>query len=248
MIALISDIHANLEALKAVLNSLKKEKVTEILCLGDIVGYGANPDSCIKLLRDGRILSLLGNHDYYSVCNESLAGFNLDALNSIIWTRKKISNKNKDWLKTLPFNIKIDLDNRRMLHFAHSNLLDYKSWAYISDVEAAKKNLLDSDFKFNFIGHTHRPVVYQLHNNNCFKLDFIQDKELFLDYDSKWLVNVGSVGQPRDGINEASFVCYNEANHSVCLKRVRYNIKRASKKILKSGLPEKNANRLFNGL
>jgi predicted phosphodiesterase len=248
MIALISDLHANLESLKAFLDRSKSQGVSRIYCLGDVVGYGPDPDKCIQILRKLNIPVVRGNHDHYASSEESLGAFNLEALNSLIWTRNNIKKINKQWLQSLPYSLVCNIDDFIQLFLSHSNVNELSGWPYINDVDAAEQELRKCPTQFNFIGHTHKPAIYSLNANGCVLHELIEDQEILLDMNSKWLVNVGSLGQPRDRKTSASYVVYDETNHSITLKRINYNYRKTVFKISKKGLPEKNGRRLTAGI
>tara|TARA_X000000950_G_C13790564_1_gene609163 strand:- start:176 stop:922 length:747 start_codon:yes stop_codon:yes gene_type:complete len=247
MIAIISDIHSNFEVLKQFAKSRKTAGVKRTYCLGDVVGYGPDPNRCIDTLNKLKIQSVMGNHDYFSASDDSLRDFNLNALNSIVWTRATLSKKNRLWLQTLPYSLDFSVNKDVTLNFSHSNLTNFSKWTYIDNVDIAEEEMRNCSTKLNFIGHTHKPVAYKCYDNSCEELPLVEDESISLDSSSKWLINAGSLGQPRDGNNGGSYILYDESRHSIMLKRIRYDYMKTARKIIAQGLPEKNASRLSSG-
>ena len=251
MIAFISDIHSNYESLKVVLKDLKRYNINEIYCLGDVVGYGPEPNKCINILRKKNIITIMGNHDYFSCFDESLEEFNLNALNSVLWTRNKLKISNKLWLQNLPYSLEIDLNDSflKSICITHSSLRNPSNWEYIKNEIDAKEHFLIQEHSVVMFGHTHQAVVYKFDadKGTSLKENIIENEFFKLDPSYKWLINTGSVGQPRDGFSSASYFIYDNKNNKMMLKRCNYNHKKTAKKIINSGLPEKNATRLAKG-
>lgn len=236
--AVISDIHANLEALNAVIDYCVKKKVDKYVCLGDIVGYGANPVECIKKIKSLKGIVLVGNHDHAAIGITDITFFNSHARAAVEWTRDALSEKDVKFLTDLPF-VAYEGD----MTLVHASLDSPEMWHYVlNDTEAAKNiELLDS--LLCFIGHSHVPCLFQEHYNSKALFDFMTQFTI----SEKTIINVGSVGQPRDGDPRASFVIYDTDSKLVSFERIDYDIKTAQQKIIKAGLPKILATRLSIG-
>jgi len=242
-IAVLSDIHANLEAFRAVLDDIASLSVDRVFCLGDIVGYNADPSACIMLCRENDIFCIMGNHDA-AVCGKmDVAFFNKNAAAAIQWTRKQLSREDLMFLNQLPG---IHAVNERFL-LLHGSLMDPDRYLiFKQDAEEDFKMMkrLYPDIQIAFFGHTHQPKVFA-----CF-LDFVTSEPLnsfTLQTNRRYLINPGSVGQPRNKMPTASYVIYNETTNRISFHHVVYDIDKAAGKILKAGLPKRLAERLFWG-
>lgn len=238
---IIADIHSNLEALEKVLSALEGENVDEILCLGDIVGYGADPSECIRLVREKCAAAVCGNHDYAAVNADIREYFNPDALEALLWTEDRLNKEEKSYLAGL--DIQKSAGDFLMVH---SSPLFPKEWSYIYTAVDARKHFPGFDEGACFVGHTHIPAVFfcSEKNGSC---GFSPEERVFLPPGMRHIINPGSVGQPRDGNPGASFAVYDEAAREVEIIRVPYDAGSASKKILEAGLPDKFALRLEGG-
>ncbi len=239
-VAIISDIHSNLEALQAVIKDIKKRRIKNIFCLGDLVGYGANPNECIELCLKESDVTIAGNHDWAAVQKTDTSNFNPVATSAIEWTMKNLSPENADKLKSLSLTYKTD-----NLHLVHSSADRPEKWHYLLSFEE-----LQNEFKFFpeqllFIGHSHIPsAIYQDDNGYT---DFITDSHFPVISRRRYIVNVGSVGQPRDLDPRACYVIYDGNKNSIEFIRIEYNIPLAQQKIIDAGLPEILADRLMVG-
>lgn len=230
MRAIISDIHANLEALEAVLADIKSKGVKEIYCLGDIIGYGPNPRECIDLVMEHTQFCLLGNHDQASMFDPE--GFNTGAERAIFWTRSQLesgtSDKDNDrrweFLGELP-----RLKREQITLYVHGSARNpLNEYVFPEDIYNQRKmerifGLVD---RYCFQGHTHIPGVFTE------DLDFLSPSEIDMKYDlgdNKALINVGSVGQPRDGDNRSSYVILD--GQTVHFNRVEYDFNITAEKI-----------------
>ena len=223
-IALISDIHSNLEAFEAVLKEIKKLKIKKTFCLGDIVGYGANPNECVDLIRNNKIISVKGNHDHEATLLENVEWFIDVAREAILWTKKQLTDKNKNFLKNLPASL--EFENVLLVHGSpRDNIYDY----ILQDME-------DYDYA-EFFSLAGKDVI-------ACGLSHVQ---FVKEFNSKLILNPGSVGQPRDLNRDAAFCIFDIKSLKIDFKRVRYNIEKAANKILKVGLPSMLANRLYSG-
>lgn len=238
--AIISDIHSNLEALESVLNQIKIERVDKILCLGDIVGYGPNPNECIDLIREKCALFLTGNHDHACVEPAELVYFNRFAKEAINWTLKELTKTSLEFLANFSFIGTID-----GLHLTHANPYLPENWDYILSIDEAIFNFSKFGEQICFIGHSHQPITYIEDDKQ--KYTFKHDSEVQLLENCRYIINVGSVGQPRDNNPASAFGLVDTSKKSYELIRTGYNVEKTHKKMMTAGLPEFLADRLLIG-
>lgn len=241
--AVISDIHSNLEALSSFYEAAESLDIDKTVCLGDIVGYNANPNECIGLLREKGVNCLIGNHDSRVAGFEEPTDFNFHAAEAVIWTRGVITAGNLEFLKGLPRNI--SMNNKFLAVHGWVNDTD----RYIMGQRDAERNFgLMAEKKATlglcFFGHTHVPAAYALAGE---EITAISTNPFKLEKGVKYLVNPGSIGQPRDRDPRASFLVYDTKKKQVTFHRVEYDINATSEKILAAGLPERLAERLKLG-
>ena len=237
--ALIADIHANLEGLEVVLEDAKKNNCTHYVCLGDVVGYNPNPKECMKIVRDIGMPCIMGNHDEYCAGDIDLTGFNPHAGHAIKWTRDQLSDEERDWLQRLKYL-------RMIANFTivHATLDAPKRWGYVMSKLDAAASFTYQNTGVCFFGHTHVPLAFIREKNSITGGKY--DK-LTVEKGKKYLINVGSVGQPRDGDPRAAYVIYNLEEGTIELRRLDYDLEKTPAKILDAGLPERLANRLALG-
>ena len=238
--AIFGDIHANLEAFEAVLKHAAEQAVTHYVCVGDIVGYNANPIECMEKVRELKCTSVRGNHDHYCSHDEDLESFHPMAAAVIDWTRKQLSEEQKSWLKHLHY--KRAVENFTVVH---STLDMPDKWGYVFDNLDAMTNFNYQLTSVCFHGHTHVPVAFERGSSRSIKT--IMFEKLSIEQGNKYFINVGSVGQPRDGDPRAAYVTYDFNNKKVELHRVEYDIAAAQAKIIEAGLPEWLAERIGIG-
>jgi predicted phosphodiesterase len=240
-IAIFSDIHGNLEALKAVLADMGEMGVQDKFCLGDIVGYGPDPAKCLKMIRDLGCPILLGNHDEGCVALEPDISFNTYARTALEHARRQLSDEQKDFLKTLP--MKIEADGFTVVH---ASLCDKEAWPYVLDIGDAIKHFHFQTQSVCFCGHTHKPAVWRE-----IKDDKVQGLPIVppftLDPAAKYLINVGSVGQSRTLNSDACYVIYDTLPRKIEYRFVPYAFKKTQNKIIRAGLPRFLAQRLALG-
>ena len=230
-IAIISDIHANLEALKKTIDLIKEDPVDKIVCLGDIVGYGANPNECLALVRETTPYILLGNHDEATVQISKTEYFNPFARIAAEWTNKELTKENEAFIKNLPYSLELN-----DMPFVHSSPFEPQEWHYIITVADAQMNFSYFSQPVCFVGHSHVPGIFC---EDIWTTELVSGK--------KFLINVGSIGQPRDNDWRLSFgVIDTEAWHYDNI-RAEYDVQRAAEKIRKAGLPKALAERLLVG-
>ncbi|MGH7952141.1 MAG: metallophosphoesterase family protein [Limisphaerales bacterium] len=236
--AIIADIHGNLEAFQVVLDDIKKQNAEQIVCLGDVVGYNANPKECLKIVRDMNIPCVKGNHDEYCSTDDPLEGFNPAAAAAVYWTRNQLTGEEKTWLRNLKYT-------RMAANFTmvHATLDAPERWGYVFDKLAAAASFPYQNTQVCFFGHTHVPVAFMRDTMvrggtySKFKVDPAK----------KYFVNVGAVGQPRDNNPKSAYVIYDLDAGTIELRRLDYDIATTQKKIRAAGLPERLAERLAFG-
>lgn len=239
LIAIIGDIHSNLEALEAVLDDCRSEGVTDYLCTGDVVGYGAEPHKCLEIVRSLGCPIVMGNHDHYVSSAQDLDDFNPAAAEVVEWTRKALSSDELEFLASLPFktvNMGITL--------VHATLDNPGAFGYVFDHLQAASHFAHQVTPLCFHGHTHCPMIYEKQLGAVYRID-AQDFKLPIG--RKYFINVGSVGQPRDGDPRAAYALYDVKSRTVRFRRLEYDIASAQAKIRAAGLPERLALRLELG-
>lgn len=236
--ALIADIHGNLEAFEAVLSSIEKEEVSQILCVGDIVGYGANPVECIDIVKARCTKVIAGNHDYAAIGLADIDYFNPFAKDALIWTSERIGEREINYLAGLRL-----VEREDNFTMVHSSLNNPREWGYILNTFDAAINFELQTDPICFIGHSHGAVVYMKKDSFVSGHRFVSKIEEGCQY----IVNVGSVGQPRDGDYRACYVVYDLDLQTLRLRRVEYDVAKAQRKIMEAGLPQILADRLSIG-
>lgn len=237
--AIFSDIHSNLEAFEVVYDYYKKQKIDKFIFLGDIVGYGANPHQCIMLLQKLEPIVICGNHDRAVADCLSLDYFNEYAAKAISWTKKEVSLDDVGYLKSC--ELTYEADNFICVHGSLDNPEKYN---YILGINDAFLNFSLLKKQLLFVGHSHRTEAYAYAEG---EVRYIAEWNFKLKPQEKYIVNVGSVGQPRDRDRRSSVCIYDSEERIVFLKRLEYNIKNAADKILNQGLPPILAQRLYAG-
>lgn len=236
--AIISDIHSNLEALEAVLASLKGERIDAYMSTGDIVGYGADPVACVERVRALDPAIVAGNHDWAVAGRLSLDFFNAYAREAIEWTRARLDPDAVRWLGSLPLV-------KRMgdVTLVHATLHAPENFDYLLTAYDAFLSLEVLESTVCFVGHSHVPVTFA--DNGRVTFSFSSEFDLATVH--KAIVNAGSVGQPRDGNPQASYGIYDDETRRVEVRRVDYDVAAATSKILAAGLPSILAERLWVG-
>jgi len=235
-----SDVHANLEALKACIIDFRFEKIDELYFLGDAVGYGPEPDECVKLIKDISKINLMGNHDFAALGLMETDYFNQYAAESMGWTKNSISKKTIAIMSD--FQLTHQLENILLVHASPN---EPGLWHYILDVEDAKESFENFTQQICLVGHTHRPYIVSIDDEGDFRLS--KDGEETADPKRRYLVNIGSVGQPRDGDPRSCYLIFDTETQVIRHKRVNYNIKATQKHMAKLGLPEYLIERLAIG-
>jgi predicted phosphodiesterase len=238
-VGIFSDIHSNLHALKAVLDAFKEEGVDHIFCCGDIIGYGAFPNECCDLLKKNNCPVTAGNHDHAVLGMTDISYFNEVAKKAVMWTRDVLSKENKEYIKSLPLTY-----SESDILCVHSSPDSPEEWNYILTMGEARVNFNHFTEQFCFIGHSHQPFIIINHNGDLVcpetpEIEFVEDR--------RYLINVGSVGQPRDRNPNACYVILDFENKKVEIKRTPYDIKAAQDAIINEGLSRELAERLAYG-
>ena len=237
--AIFSDVHSNIEALDAALALTRDDD--KLLCLGDIVGYGPNPNECVEKIRMRATATVLGNHDVAAIDNFGLAYFNPAAREAMRWTQRVINAANKEWLNSLGYEFR--MPDFLLVHGAPKNYFEY-----ILDKAGAGRAFAATDAPLIFIGHTHIAEYYALEPDGSIAHKHLQQGgQVVLEPDRRYIVNVGSIGQPRDLNPRASFGLFDSDARTVDIVRFDYAIASVQEKIGAAHLPEALARRLLVG-
>jgi len=236
--AIFGDIHANLHALETVLADARAQACTHYVCMGDIVGYNAFPKECIEKVRELECPVVKGNHDEQASMIGDQEGFNPLAEEAMTWTREQLNTADKEWLRSLRLQRQV-----RDFTIVHATLDTPHKWGYVFNQLDAAASFSYQHTAVCFIGHTHSPKAYIRDGSvRTLALDV-----LALQQGKKYLINVGSVGQPRDGDWRSSYCIYDTTTSEIHLRRLEYDIAEAQKAIIAAGLPRKLAERLSVG-
>ncbi len=236
--AILGDIHSNWEALTAVLADAERRGVTDYACVGDVVGYNADPAACLEAVRERTALTVRGNHDHYCSNSEDLDGFHPLAADVVAWTRGQLSEEQVAYLHGLPYSRTV-----RGFTLVHSTLDAPERWGYVYDKLEAEANFNYQRTAVCFFGHTHVPLAFE----RAAEIDGGPYATVRVQLGRRYFINVGSVGQPRDGDPRAAYATYDMASGMVELHRVAYDIGAAQQKIRDAGLPARLAVRLAAG-
>jgi len=243
-VAVISDIHANLPALEAVLAAIDRAEVEEVWCLGDVVGYGAEPDACTELVRERCDLCLVGNHDLAVLGNLDIGAFSQAAAEAVAWTREHVAARTLDLLRELE-----PAAQREEIALFHASPRD-PVWEYVLSAEQADACLDVQPARVCLIGHSHVALFFvrtTVEGHPEIRGAEASDDTLLDLGEGSWLVNPGSVGQPRDGDPRAAWLELDTERHSARFHRVEYDVSRAASAIVSAGLPKRLGDRLHVG-
>jgi len=241
-IGIISDIHSNSEAINCVLKNIKE--VDDFVCLGDIVGYGADPNYCIEKIKNLKCRCIVGNHDFGVIGKININIFNYTARLAILWTSRQLKNENRNFLLNLNKKIKLGDD----VFAVHGSPRD-SIWEYILDKNTASLIFSKFNFKIYFVGHSHLADCFSLNENNnqIDYMNFSNGGYIEIHKNKRYIINCGSVGQPRDGNPQASYGVYDLRDEVVKIYRVSYPVHLTKDKIINAGLPSILAERLSFG-
>jgi predicted phosphodiesterase len=237
---IFSDLHSNLESLQAFCKIASTLDHDKKVFLGDLVGYCADPNACVDWVRGNVDIILGGNHDYAVVGKTDLTYFNPHAYRACLWTRQELSEVNKDFLMTLPCEIEED-----GIYWVHSSPFEPDQWHYVNSSKDGKINFDHFSARLCFLGHSHRPVILEQGPDG----EIVDSVSSFwnLKPECRYIINVGSLGQPRDGNPKPAFVIYDSDAATIELQRYEYDFESTQKKILDVGLPYPLADRLSLG-
>ncbi len=237
---IFSDIHSNLEASQAVMDAYKKEDIDKYFCVGDIVGYAADPQECIQKIRIQADITVAGNHDWASVDLFSIDYFNPVAKQAILWTREKLDKGDKIFLESLKLVYK-----NKDLTLVHGTLDSPEDFNYMKSSYFVYKSFELLETNICFVGHSHIAGIFVKDKSG--KLYYKEDNNIDIVEGYQYIINVGSVGQPRDGNFKAAYCIYDTETKKVQIKRINYNVNVTVKKIIQAGLPRFLAERLLTG-
>lgn len=247
---LISDIHSNLAALEAVLRSLEQQgPLTGLLCMGDIIGYGPQPNEVVERLRQYPLFTIVGNHDLAVLGQLPLADFNRDAIDANVWTRMQLLPEYLDWLETLKPMVQFD----RKVTLAHGSPLE-PVWEYLTSTHSAARNFEAYSTQLCFVGHTHLPRIFVPKEPEAgsevarAEMYIPEAGDIFEIGDTRAIVNPGSVGQPRDSDKRAAYAIYDDSEMTITFGRVSYDISATQELMRKAQLPLRLIMRLDYGL
>lgn len=240
--AFISDIHANLEALEAVFDDIDTQNVDQTICLGDIVGYGANPNECVDLVKNRCPVILLGNHDAAAIEMLSTQHFNVHAKLAIEWTTRTLRRDIRNFLSGLPLKSTVD-----EMTLVHATPYDPNMWYYITSLEEAAFNFQFFDTQICLVGHTHIPIIIVLDNQKELYVHQGSGIRLGDNEGARLLINAGSVGQPRDRDPRSCYAVYDTVTTEFFYRRISYNIEKTQQKMKKIKMPEFLVSRLADG-
>ncbi|MCE9520680.1 MAG: metallophosphatase family protein [Verrucomicrobia bacterium] len=237
-VAIISDIHGNLQALQAVLKDIDERGIEERICLGDIVGYGGNPAECLELIRTSGFRVVQGNHEAMVTDGSDCSHLYDDVRATILWTRSKLSPEQLAWLAELPLTLEGE-DYQAV----HASLHQPAKWRYLLTPEEASLHFHNQFKPVCFSGHTHQPMMWLEGEDREVGITNLEN----IRAGRKQAVNVGSVGQPRDRDERACYLVYRRKERDFWWRRLSYDIDGAQRAILDAGLPAKYAVRLEKG-
>jgi diadenosine tetraphosphatase ApaH/serine/threonine PP2A family protein phosphatase len=239
--AVLSDVHANLEALEVVLADIASRGPDAIICLGDFVGYGPDPNACVERLRGSVAGAVVGNHDLAALERADISMFNPHARAAILWTRDRLSEGVRQYLGDLPRELRRDA-----FLAVHGSPRDPTD-EYLFDAATARASFDGVEFRLGLVGHTHVPGVFIDDGERVTARPLIPDEVLDLRPAHRYLINVGSVGQPRDGDPRAAYLWLDEGASRAHLVRLAYSVPYTQEKMRAAGLPEVLVERLAYG-
>lgn len=242
---ILSDVHANYQALSKV---LQNETYDEVLYIGDLIGYAADPYLCYKTFLETGGVGVMGNHEYGTLHPDVLGRFSENARKGILHTIKSIPPEYLTHMVTLPEVLAID--NFVLCHAMLGNPLSFQ---YVFPENKESSYLLESfqkmkekDHQVMFTGHTHKPCIFKEKEDKTIEMYLAHDGDLYLD-DARYVINAGSVGQSRNGVPKAHYVLYDPQKKKVSFRSMDYDVKKAAERIFQEGLPEFSGQRLYLG-
>lgn len=240
-VLIVSDIHANLTALKAVLTDAGE--VNAVWFLGDLVGYGPDPNECIELVKTlPGLVALTGNHDAATLKKLSTDSFNNEARRAVRWTQRQISKENLAYLGELPSKVQVTDD----VTLAHGSPRQ-PTWEYILNTRSATENFYFFETAYCFVGHTHLPSIFRFSNGDTDAELFVPLENSPMNLTSRMIINPGSVGQPRDRDPRAAYAVFDEEKNEIEFKRVEYDVRQVQERMREVDLPDRHIDRLELG-
>jgi diadenosine tetraphosphatase ApaH/serine/threonine PP2A family protein phosphatase len=241
-LGIFSDVHGNLEALNAVIEAYRSENIDRYICLGDTVGYGASPKECCDLVRPLAAVCVLGNHDAAVAGRMDYSYYYDAARHALDLHAAALDPPNLEWLKQLPYEVR-----EGALSFCHGSPISLEEFEYIFSLDQAAKCLpvFDELAEVTFIGHSHLCKAFAL---TATEVNEVVAQKFYIRRAHKYIISVGSVGQPRDYDNRASYTVYDTETLSFEFKRVEYDVETAARKIFETDLERNFGNRLFIGV
>jgi predicted phosphodiesterase len=238
--AIISDVHANVAALEQVLRCIERERCDQVICLGDNVGYGPFPNECVEMVHATAAVTLAGNHDHAVLGWTSMEDFNEYAQEALLWSRPRMRAEATELMKKDPL-----LWRHEDLFYVHATPFESELWHYVLNAYDAATNFGAFSEQVCFVGHSHHPAIFSLNRNNQIRLQVT--REVQLESEQRYIINVGSVGQPRDGNPDAAFVIYDTEQKYVRWIRVEYDVAATQQAMRQFGLPSFLIRRLAIG-
>jgi diadenosine tetraphosphatase ApaH/serine/threonine PP2A family protein phosphatase len=241
-IGIFSDVHANIEALTAVMDAFESERIDKYVCIGDVVGYGASPNECCDIVRKACAFTILGNHDAAVAGRMDYSYYYDAARNALDLHARQLSPENMQWLRVLPYD-----RHDGEVYFCHGSPVNLEEFEYIFSVEQASRclDMWEELSSVTFIGHSHLCKSFALTRDDVYE---VVATKFAIRPDHRYIISVGSVGQPRDYDNRASYTVYDTDEKVFEFKRVAYDIDAAAQKIFSSDLERNFGNRLFLGV
>jgi predicted phosphodiesterase len=239
-IGIFSDVHGNLEALESVISAIKQESLDAIFCLGDLVGYGPEPNVCIRLVRELTPHVVVGNHDHAAIGRLRTDYFNTYAKEAMVWTIQHIDSDSIHYLESLPL-----IMTEGQVTLVHATPGNPDQWDYIFTLVDAWRHFDHFSTPICFVGHSHIPVAFM--KNKSGNLSMLNPANVTIDKKCQYIINVGSTGQPRDNDPRAAYGVLDLNKGIFQLKRVSYPVEIVQKKMEKEGLPRYLINRLASG-
>ena len=237
---IFSDLHSNLEALNQFQKEIETIGYDKLVCLGDIVGYGADPNPCVEWVRKNANLAIAGNHDWGAVEKTDISYFNSYAYESCLWTRKELTVENKKFLKLLPLDHEED-----GIYWVHASPYEPQAWHYVTSKSKGKRNFNSFEAPVCFVGHSHIPFILEKTSDG--KVNGCVSDIWNIEPGKRYIFNGGSLGQPRDGNPNPSFMIYDSGDKILKIRRFEYDLNSAQEKIRMNGLPHYLAERLLLG-
>jgi predicted phosphodiesterase len=237
---IFADIHSNLEALDTVIAAYRKETIDKYFCVGDVVGYAANPNECAEKIKALCEIAVAGNHDWAAVNLLSIEYFNPVARQAILWTRDNLDERSKSFLESLKL-----IHRNNDLTLVHGTLDNPQDFNYMIDGRIAQGTFELLETKICFVGHSHIAGIFIKHKDG--RIEYCEEERVKIQDENSYIVNVGSIGQPRDNNPRAAYSIYDTDKKEIQIKRADYDIQKTRERIINAGLPRFLGDRLIIG-